>query len=97
MRSFAIHIYNNAEENKAKVEAVCEKNGIKIGPLFEAIVENMPETEWAKYAELAKTKKGASKDLRNKLSKSIGKLDDAGIDAVMAILRQQGVTLDSAE
>lgn len=97
MRSFAIHIYNNAETNKAKVDAICEKNGVKIGPLFEAIVENMPEADWARYAELAKSKKGTNKAVRNQLSKQIGKLDEKGLDAVLAALRQQGITLDSAE
>lgn len=97
MRAFAIHIYNNPEENKAKVDRICEQHTVKIGPLFEAIVNNMPDQEWAKYADLAKTKKGASKDIRNKLTKQLGKLDEKGLDAVMAALRQQGIALDSEE
>jgi hypothetical protein len=95
MRSFAIHIYNNAADHKAKVDKLCEHHGVKIGPLFESIVENMPDADWEKYANLAKTKKGVSKDLRNKLSKSLGKLDEKGIEAVMATLREQGVAIDN--
>lgn len=94
MRSFAIHIYNNAESNKDKVDEICDQHQVKIGPLFEAIVENMSEEEWEKYADLAKAKKGMHKAVRNQLTKSLAKLDEKGLEAVIAALQQQGIELD---
>lgn len=95
MRSFAIHIYNNAEAHKNKVEAICEQHGVKIGPLFETLVERMTDEEWAKYANMTKEKKGIGKTVRAKLAKAMTSLDDTKMDAVLAALREQGITLDN--
>lgn len=95
MRAFSIHIYDNAEEHKKKVEGLCIQNGVKIGPLFQAIIENMTDEEWNKYAELAKTKKDAGKTVRKQLSKTISQLDDKGVEALMKSLKEQGIKLQA--
>ena len=94
MRAFVISIYNNAETNKARVEDICEKHGVKIGPLFEAIVEGFTDEDWAKYAALANEKKGIGKTTRAKVAKQLRDLDDYKLQKVLQALQEQGVDLD---
>jgi hypothetical protein len=97
MRSFAIHIYNNAVAHKEKVEKICADNEVKIGPLFEAIVEHMTYAEWNRYAELARKKKVVGKNIRGRLTKSIKKLDASELESLLVAMRAQGLVVDEAE
>lgn len=65
---FAIVVNKNPDVVKTRVMAICEKHGVSVSILFEALIDSLTDEQWAEYAQEALYRK-EKKSLANKLNK----------------------------
>lgn len=75
--------------------AVMQANGVKTGPLIEAIIEHMTDDEWAKYAELVKSSRSSSPQAS--LAKAIRGMSDDELAQLLTGMQKLGIEINQKD